>query len=406
MTCACCIWTTSRASGTEAMCRVSRSPTPKPSATSAPLAVLWAFGLGAALLPGQCVPQEPPHSAANQRLEALRNALMDKALKAPTRVRSASWVDESGTLHENLRIDSDIRLRGIRVLSYLEESGALKADVVEGAAASLIVAGACPQPARRFKRHAALVQTHAPTDGRLGYHFMPELALRAEKSLQALFARDGAWVVTPTVPVSTAYERVLLGPDTPTTTPYVMHLGLEASKPAVRDEPLTLAAALRSLSLAAPRLPAISLLLTLRMEESGSGHVLWREQAALEYPQEVSMVRQPLPAAITQAIDETLLGWHLALDKALECEPLQFAVTATESGELTIKAGSRSGMRIGDQLLLLDRTRIPGNLLEAGALDGAALLEVQFTAAYQSRAKRVAGPAPLAPASRLVALPL
>ena len=391
------------------MCLTRPSRPSQPRTLSAALAAVWALGLSAAFLPGQCAAQEPPASVANQRLEALRNALMDKALKAPTRVRSAAWVDESGTLRENLRIDSDIRLRGIRVLSYLEESGALKADLVADAAAALAATDGCPQPAGRFKRHAALIQTHAPADGRLGYHFVPELAQRAEKSLLALFANDEGWVVTPSVLAHTAYERVLLGPDTPVATPYVMRLNLEAAK-TVSLEPTSLAGALhslRTLGADAPRLPAKPLLLTLRLEESRSGRVLWQEQTSLDYPaSEVSMVRQPLPAATTRSIDDTLLGWRLALDKALACEPLQFAVAAAESGELTIQAGSRSGVRIGDQLLLLDRTRTPGNLLEAGALDRAALIEVQSTAANRSRAKRVAGPAPLGSSQQLIAMPL
>jgi len=118
------------------------------------------------------------------------------------------------------------------------------------------------------------------------------------------------------------------------------------------------------------------------------------------------MVRPPLPAATTQGIDNTLSGWRLAVDKALECEPLQFAVATAESGELTIQAGSRSGVRIGDQLLMLERTRIPGNLLEAGALDRAALIEVQSTSADRSQARRVSGPAPRGLSNQLVAMPL
>ena len=94
------------------MCHERQSRPSQPRTLRAALAPLWALGLSAVFLSGQSMAQEPPASVANQRLEALRNALMDKALKAPTRVRSAAWVDESGILHENLRIDSDIKLRG------------------------------------------------------------------------------------------------------------------------------------------------------------------------------------------------------------------------------------------------------------------------------------------------------
>lgn len=59
---------------------------------------------------------------AEARLEALRNALIDKALKGPTRIRTSAWIDESGVLRENVQIHSDIKLRGIRMLSYLDQN--------------------------------------------------------------------------------------------------------------------------------------------------------------------------------------------------------------------------------------------------------------------------------------------
>ena len=84
------------------------------------LLVLLALVLSASL-PGRLLAQAAPPPSAESRLEALRNALLERALKAPARLRSAAWIDESGTLRENLQIQSDVKLRVIRVLSYLEE---------------------------------------------------------------------------------------------------------------------------------------------------------------------------------------------------------------------------------------------------------------------------------------------
>ena len=195
------------------MRRARTSSAPQPRAARAAFAALWALGLAAASLPSWCLAEEQP--GANARLESLRNALVDTALKAPTRVRSAAWVDESGTLRENVQIDSDIKLRGIRVLSYLEEPGGAKANIVADAAASLAAKNGCPQAGARFRRHAALFETHAPGDGKSGYHFLPELAERTAKFLIRVFSQGEGWVVTPAVVARTAYERTLLGTDTP-----------------------------------------------------------------------------------------------------------------------------------------------------------------------------------------------
>lgn len=388
------------------MRRARTSSVPQLRAARAAFAALWALGLAAAALPSWCVAEE--QAGANARLESLRNALVDKALKAPTRVRSAAWVDESGRLRENTQIDSDIKLRGIRVLSYLEEPGGAKANIVADAGATLAAKNGCPQPGSRFKRHAALIETHAPGDGKSGYHFMPELADRTAKFLTRTFSQDENWVVTPAALAPTAYERTLLGTDTPAATPYVMRLHLEA----IRTTPPVALSWARTpvvdlFSEPPHRVPAKPLLLTLRVEERSSGRALWQQEAPFHYPEsDVDGKRPPLPAGLTQALEDTLLAWRAQMGAALRCEPLQFAVSVPESGDLTVHAGSRSGVRVGDHLLLVDRTRVPANMLEAGALDRAALFEVHSTATDRAVAKRVAGPAPLGRLSDLVAMPL
>ena len=389
------------------MRRERSSPAPQARAALAAFAARCALGLAAATLPPWCAAGEPAPAGANARLEALRSALTDKALKAPTRVRSAAWLDESGTLHENLQIHSDIKLRGIRVLSYLEDAGALRADLVADAAAALAANNGCPQALARFRRHAALVETHAPGDASLGYHFLPELADYTAKFLIRVFSQDEGWVVTPAAVARSAYERTLLGTDTPAATPYVMRLSLEALKlpPVILSWAETPVVDL--FSEPSRRVPVKPLLLTLRVEERSTGRALWQHEAPFHYPEsEADGKRQPLPAGLTQALEHTLLDWRAQMGEALRCEPLQFAVAVPESGELTVHAGSRSGVRVGDHLLLVDRTRVPGSMLEAGALDRAALFQVQSIATDRSVAKRVAGPAPSGRSSDLVAMPL
>ena len=61
------------------------------------------------------LPAEP-----KKRLEALQHALVSAAMEGQTRVRNAAWVDDSGKLHENTRITSDMKVRNMRVL-YLAQ---------------------------------------------------------------------------------------------------------------------------------------------------------------------------------------------------------------------------------------------------------------------------------------------
>ena len=384
-------------------------PTRVPLSRTSGLALL-ALILSASL-PGRLLAQAAPPSAES-RLEALRNALLERALKAPARLRSAAWIDESGTLRENLQIQSDVKLRGIRVLSYLEEGGALKADVL----ADMASAPDSCQGSGHLKRQALLSMSHEPQDGRLAYHQLPELTARAQQTLLAGFALDEAWVLTPASSATSTYEQALAAP-VPQATPYLLQLKLEASdgdyqtvikgRPAAPRNEL-----LETLGLFSSP-PAKSIRLSLRLLERSSNRVLWSESSGLVYPDPGrNLQRQPLPASLTEPIEALLGDWRIKMGKALACEPLQLSVAAIETvpGEqterLALNAGNRIGLRVGDKLLLVDRTRFPRKSLEAGTLDRAALIEVLSVSADGAYAKRVAGPAPTAPLSNLVAMPL
>jgi len=100
------------------------------------------------------------------RLEAIQGALVDTALLAPTRVRATAWVDESGTLRENAHITSDVKVRGVRVSSYLEPELAPETKVVVDAVTPLVRADGCTPAAPRYKR-VALVHTLLQPAGRV-----------------------------------------------------------------------------------------------------------------------------------------------------------------------------------------------------------------------------------------------
>jgi len=53
-----------------------------------------------------------------QRLEAIRAALVEAAMKSNTRVSTTSWMDTRGALLELNRFSSEIRLRDIQIGQY------------------------------------------------------------------------------------------------------------------------------------------------------------------------------------------------------------------------------------------------------------------------------------------------
>lgn len=392
------------------------------AAWSAAIAVSL-FPLSGATLAQAPAPPEPPQKTAQEagtlpnaeaRLEALRNALIDKALKGPTRIRTSAWIDESGVLRENVQIHSDIKLRGIRMLSYLDQNSSEPSPLrVEAEASVSRLAGlncAVTGVGQRIKRHAALLSHFTPGQGERGYYFMPELATEAQGKIVKLFAQDDSWVVTPFGETGSTYEQLLYGGghDAPRNSTYTIRIGLDALDTAP-SSPLDQIAkdVFRSLGLESRSLPPLPVRLSLSVEERSSGRVLWRSEAFIYFPEApVSIGRPALPLELLAGLEANLRSWQKNIQQALACEPLRLEVTLDKAGQFTVAAGTRIGIRAGDQLLLVDRSRFPGNALEKGSLDQAALIEVQSVSVDQALARRVAGPAPNPLQSNLVAMPL
>lgn len=388
--------------------------------------------------------------AAEQRLEAVRNALADEALKGPVRVQAVAWIDEGGQLRESLQIRSDLKLRGVRVLSYLEDpaapdpaqpaapagnaaaaSGASATSGTSGASGTAAAApagtpapastasatpaarreAACPATDSRFKRHAMLLtERYGGTLNTLG--LLPELAQRARAALREGFQHSQGWVLTAGSPAPNAYDRALAGRDASVAAPYSLQLVLqETDAPApAAPQAQDLGAWLRRTAAGnAPReLAPRRIQLGLRLTESMSGRLLWSRQGFIDFPALAMGYGQPRwPASVDEALARLLGGWRTALQESLACEPQQFVVQAAPDGEqLLVQAGSRIGLRNGDQLLLVDRARFAQRVLEAGVLENAALVEIVATHADQAVARRVSGPAPGSDLRHLMAVPL
>jgi len=68
--------------------------------------------------------------SAEQRLQAIRESLVQLALEGPTQVSSTSFIDESGTLRDSASFTHDMVVRGVRVLAYGQEADVTQAKIV------------------------------------------------------------------------------------------------------------------------------------------------------------------------------------------------------------------------------------------------------------------------------------
>ena len=65
--------------------------------------------------------RSPTAKQHEAQLGAIRQAILQATMDRPTRVLSSAWIDDKGALHESAHFQSEAQVRGVRVLSYLQD---------------------------------------------------------------------------------------------------------------------------------------------------------------------------------------------------------------------------------------------------------------------------------------------
>ena len=79
-------------------------------------------------------------------------------------------------------------------------------------------------------------------------------------------------------------------------------------------------------------------------------------------------------------------------EESFKCRQITFPITEIRKDEISIKAGEKRGLRIGDQLLLTDTDLIPTRILEESASEKIALIEIKSVTPNRALAVKLAGP--------------
>lgn len=380
------------------------------------LPLLLALPLAGALVSAHAgdapLPTDP-----RKRLEALQNALVKAAMDGQTRVHTAAWVDNNGKLHENVRINSDMKVRGVRVLNYLQaEDGPSAAIIAEGKGV-MPSEEVCKANLQRYRREATFdASLRIATSGADQYDWS-RLLNQAKSKLFARATAGRKWSLTPqTFVPANAYERHLIGAK-PDIAPYHMQLellpagalGIEpvrppSNKPAMQK---VVAAARDYFSDEAPRKAPMPFVMRLSVAERSSGRTLWQDTVPLFFPAaELSISSQPLPPGLLSELDRVLDRWQDKMDTDFGCRPQHFNVMPESvANGWVINGGLVAGLAIGDQLLLMNREHLPARILEADSAQHLALVEVVSVEPGKAVIRRLAGPRDIARSGDWVATP-
>jgi hypothetical protein len=353
--------------------------------------------------------RSPTAKEHEAQLGAIRQAILQATIDRPTRVLSSAWIDDKGALHESAHFQSEAQVRGVRVLSYLQDEQdtppQVSAEVLPwGWREARTKATECKAPPRPW-RLPLVMQTRVDMGFTGAQQFASQsvMNLVSQSWTQQMQASQRWRAQTKASPPDNAYLRALTGPSEGSTG-WTAELVL---KPHAPTQDFSMRPAWFDLSKSETDWRwTLSFTLGERHNSQGPMEPRWQiEQVITIRPQEASDNPSAWVHRLKEQLEHQMQAWVGQLDKRSACEPVQFHVRKTDANKLTLQAGMDSGLRAGDRVLLINPSHVPSQMLEPGATQHLALAQVVNVGRDRTELQQLAGPT-LATQGHWMALPL
>jgi hypothetical protein len=350
-----------------------------------------------------------------ERLNAVRQSLLQAAMETPTQVVATSWIDGQGVLREMNSFRNGMQVRGVRIVSYERDaqgqpSAALQWDKVAptGDATEKTAeksAASCAPASERFK-HLVTLNWIAPAGLSVDERAMVE-ALRTlvVERLRANAASTGHWKVRDRLPEPQgAYARALLGEANPATAwnatlkiAPVPAQSAAAPKPAPAPE--TVANKLNVAPASGPvqpfwdHTPRMSVRVELVLQEREAARPGFQRALQLDLvSDQAGFGPVQLSEATRLAVAPQISYMAEALGTALACRAFNPQVTLVNGTEFQMDAGAASGVQVGDEWILVNSQQIPQRALDAGVIAQTVLARVSSVSEGSAQLQWLAGP--------------
>jgi hypothetical protein len=328
-----------------------------------------------ALSSGLLAPVAAQSLTAEERLEAIRQSLVQRSLEGPTQVRATQWVDGNGALQESSSFVTGMEVRGVRILAYgrdLDRQPTATGMQLDGKTA---LAAACVSPAVDggvWHQLNWVVRYDGPMPAQRRY----EAQLISQQFRQQTFSASHHaknWRVSERKLPADSYEQLLVGQGEQFV-PWVLRVSVSAS----RDSFYT------------------SNVYDVTWELIGRGagqDPAYRgsQQISIDVPATVGIESKPLAPVVMSQIQASIQKFQQGMEKVLSCKVPQFQVVSVNAGSVRIAGGAASGIRVGTQMVLADRQKLPLRALEPRALERLAMAEVVAVSDYYAELKLTAG---------------
>ena len=326
-----------------------------------------------------------------ERLTAIRNKLMQVVLQGPIQVQSTSWIDAQGALQEANSFRSGMQVRGVRIMGYErdaqgEPQASMQIDnqtaVANKAKSELPNLQACPDNSKAgHLQHLVALQWSMPTASDSDdQHLLESLRTTLTTFWRQTASDATAWrLIEPQDSIAelsqSAYDNALLGSGLDHI-PWQLKLTLQYTPQVQQSDIKSISVRLKaSLTARYQAYQPLETSIAFMLQGERGNWGLPRIDDATQY-----VVRQQLGA------------WARTLQQNLACQAVRPQVTRYGDADIRINAGSASGVRPGDEWLLVDDRQFPGKLLENGVAAQSVLARVKSVAEHQAQLELLAGP--------------
>jgi hypothetical protein len=397
----------------------------------------WHLGVGLSLCLGFALPvfaqgADTPLSA-QERLDAIRQSLVEASLQTPTKVLTTSWIDANGSLRESSSFKNGMEVRGVRVLAYSrDEVGQPKARLQNSTPSTSVAPPQAAEPLQaktssvgvelRFKsllkklKQAVATQevpqgppacTHKAA---ISMNHLVSLDLDLDPSSNPLVMNavlsqlQAHWVETlspngsrgqakpwravnnlPPASMSnkmTAYERALVS-SRPLALPW--HASLKVRTEVLPSQGLEIPFTFKH--------PSLALYLDFELLGTEGQTAKFQDHYSLV----IDLVRNEWsPAQLSsesrELIQSQLQTWRTHAEQWLSCQHHTPSVTAVNGQQIEINVGSMVGVKQGDEWLVANPAYFPKELVGKNGAPQTLLARVQSVTPFNSQLVVLAGP--------------
>ena len=339
-------------------------------------------------------------SDAEQRLESVKQALVDLTLGTEIELSSAAYLDDSGVLHESSVMTSNAKIRGIRVLSYVKAAAGITEAELN---AEVLSDKTCPGSRSTLIREAVVQVAQNYKNHRVGNHYLNEINELLENTVVDQLSSVEGWSVAGFSVEEPYYMRLVSGrPGNHAA--YRIEINSRLL-PGIRETGSGLWS--KYVGGAKKRLPARLVEVEIMLKHRDSVAPLWQKSYSLKYPEEeAGYIKTSLPDEFQDELAKAAESLIVEMQEVFKCRVEYFKISKAGSGSVgfLLQAGSFNGVRTGDQFLLSDNPAILDQALNKEGLSGLALGEIDRVDERTATLRQIAGP-PLYDLSRYIALP-